>query len=285
MLHFAVEGVRRVVEAAVTDAIALGDGHPLLVVAGPCVIEGRRVCLDVAGHMKEVCQALELPYVFKASFDKANRTSIASFRGVGITEGLETLALVKERIGVPVLTDIHLPFQAERAAQVVDVLQIPAFLCRQTDLLVAAARTGLPVCIKKGPFMAPQDMARAAEKVTSMGNPRVILCERGSCFGYRDLVVDMRAIVRMRDTGHPVLFDATHSTQRPGAAGAQSGGEREMAAPLAAAAVAAGADGVFIETHPQPEDALSDSATVLALDSVASLLERLKAVARALGKQ
>lgn len=271
-------------EVSITDTLALGDGHPLLVVAGPCVIEGRRLCLDVAAHMKEVCEQVGLPYVFKASFDKANRTSISSFRGVGLCEGLKVLAQVKEDVGVPVLTDIHRPCQAEPAAEVVDVLQIPALLCRQTDLLVAAARTGLPVNIKKGPFMAPGDMARAAEKVRSLGNTRIILCERGTFFGYHDLVADMRSLVRMKATGHPVLFDVTHSTQRPGAAGSESGGERDMAAPLACAAVAAGADGVFIETHPQPDEALSDAATMLPLESLAPLLKRLKAVARAVGK-
>ena len=204
---------------------------------------------------------------------------------MGLEEGLKVLARVKEEVGVPVLTDIHLPSQAGPVAKVVDVLQIPAFLCRQTDLLVAAARTGLPVNIKKGQFVAPGEMARAAEKVRSMGNTRIILSERGTFFGYHDLVADMRSIVRMRATGHPVLFDVTQSTQRPGAAGAQSGGERDMALPLASAAVAAGADGVFIETHPQPDEALSDAATMLPLDAMEPLLSRLRAVARAVGQR
>jgi len=272
-------------EVVVADSVVLGDDHPLLVVAGPCVVESPQLCLDVASRMKAICASLGLPYVFKASFDKANRTSLASFRGVGLEDGLAALRSVKERVGVPVLTDIHLPEQAGRVAQVVDVLQIPAFLCRQTDLLVAAARTGRPVNIKKGQFMAPEDMARAAEKVSSTGNSRIILCERGTSFGYHDLVVDMRSIVRMKAIGYPVLFDATHSAQRPSARGTESGGERDMVAALAAAAVAAGADGVFIETHPDPDKALSDSATMLPLDSIPELLKRLKAIAELSGKK
>jgi 2-dehydro-3-deoxyphosphooctonate aldolase (KDO 8-P synthase) len=268
----------------ITDNITVGDGYPLLVVAGPCVIESRRLCEDVAGRMREACSLLRLPYVFKASFDKANRTSISSFRGIGIDEGLKVLAHVKESIGVPVLTDIHLPWQAQPAADVVDMLQIPALLCRQTDLLVAAARTGLPVNIKKGQFMAPEDMARAAEKVAAAGNDRITLCERGTTFGYHDLVVDMRSIVRMKAAGYPVLFDATHSVQRPAALGFQSGGEREMVPYLAAAAVAAGADGVFLEVHPEPEKGLSDAATMLALDAVPALLGTLRDIAAAARK-
>ncbi len=266
---------------SITDTITLGEGRPLLVMAGPCVIESCRLCVAVAAAVKEVCENLDLPFIFKASFDKANRTSIASFRGVGLRKGMEVLLTVKDKVGVPVMTDIHLPEQADLVAGVVDVVQIPAFLCRQTDLLVAAARTGLPVNIKKGQFMAPQDMARAAEKVTSMGNDRVMLCERGSCFGYHDLVVDMRSIIRMKETGFPVIFDATHSTQQPSARGNESGGDRDMVFPLAAAAVAAGADGVFLETHPSPDDGLSDSATMLPVDALAPFLRRLKAIARA----
>jgi len=272
-------------QVSITDSVALGDGQPLLVVAGPCAIESRGLCVDVAGRMKEVCRSLGLPYVFKASFDKANRTSISSFRGVGLDAGLKVLARVREEVGVPVLTDIHLPDQAAPVAEVVDVLQIPAFLCRQTDLLVAAARTGLPVNLKKGQFMAPEDMARAAEKISSIGNWRVILCERGTCFGYHDLVVDMRSIARMKAIDYPVLFDATHAAMRPSGLGSLSGGDREVVPVLASAAVAAGADGVFIETHPEPEKALSDAATMLPLDEVPALLERLQAIAALLGKK
>ncbi|MFW6189219.1 MAG: 3-deoxy-8-phosphooctulonate synthase [Planctomycetota bacterium] len=271
-------------QVQITDSVAIGEGQPLLVVAGPCVIESRRLCLDVAGRMQETCRELGLPYVFKSSFDKANRSSIYSFRGVGLEKGLEILGRVKEEYDVPVLTDIHLPPQAERAAEVVDVLQVPAFLCRQTDLLVAAGRTGLPVNIKKGQFMSPEEMQRAAQKVTSMGNSRVILCERGTCFGYNDLVVDIRAVARMSRLGFPVLFDVTHATQEPGARGDQSGGDPTVAPALASAGVAAGADGVFIETHPDPRSALSDSATMLPVERVPELLERLKAIAQTVGK-
>ena len=271
-------------QVSITDSVAIGDGLPLLVVAGPCVIESRQLCIDVAVALKEACGSLGLPYVFKASFDKANRTSIESFRGPGLTDGLAVLADVRRQVGVPVLTDIHLPEQVAPVAEVADVLQIPAFLCRQTDLLTAAGRTGLPINLKKGQFMAPGDMAACAGKVRAAGNERVILCERGTSFGYHDLVVDMRSIALMRDVGCPVLFDATHSVQRPAGLGSCSGGDREFAPMLAAAAVAAGADGVFIEAHPDPDSALCDAATMLPLDSVPALLERLKAVAAAVGR-
>jgi 2-dehydro-3-deoxyphosphooctonate aldolase (KDO 8-P synthase) len=261
--------------------MVVGRGRPLLVIAGPCVIESAKVCLDVAGAMRDACRDLGLPYVFKASFDKANRSSGRSFRGLGIVRGLRVLAKVKDKLGVPVLTDIHQPEQAAPVARVVDVLQIPAFLCRQTDLLVAAARTGLPVNIKKGQFLSPAEMKNVVEKVTSAGGNRVLLCERGTFFGYNDLVVDMRSIPLMQQLGWPVIFDATHSTQSPGGLGDRTGGRRDMAPVLARAAVAAGADGVFIETHPNPDRALSDSATMLPLDSVADLLGELKNIAAA----
>jgi len=269
----------------ITDTILVGDGQPLLVVAGPCVIESRQLCMDVAGRLKEACAELRLPYCFKASYDKANRSSIFSFRGVGLEKGLQILGAVRKECAVPVLTDIHLPDHAEPVAEVVDVLQIPAFLCRQTDLLVAAARTGRPINIKKGQFMAPEDMERAAQKCTSMGNTSVMFCERGTFYGYHDLVVDMRSIVRMRRLGFPVILDATHSVQQPGALGAESGGESSLAPALALAGVAAGADGIFIESHPEPASALSDAATMLPLNEVPALLERLKAVAEAVGKR
>ncbi len=271
-------------DVQLTDAIVIGEGHPLLVVAGPCAIEGRDLCLEVAEQVRDICAGLGLPYVFKSSFDKANRTSIGSFRGPGLEEGLQVLAAVRQEVGVPVLTDVHLPEQAEPVAEVVDVLQIPAFLCRQTDLLLAAGRSGLPVNIKKGQFMAPEDMGRAAEKVNSTGNRRVVLCERGTCFGYHDLVVDMRSIVRMQGLGRPVLFDATHSAQRPAGRGASSGGDRSVVPALAAAAVAAGADGVFIETHPDPESALSDKATMVPTDQMKPLLGRLRELAAVVGR-
>jgi 2-dehydro-3-deoxyphosphooctonate aldolase (KDO 8-P synthase) len=272
-------------EVSITDSITIGETRPLAVIAGPCVIEGRQLCVDVAGRLKEVCADLELPYIFKSSFDKANRTSISSFRGPGIDEGLKVLQHVREELDVPVLTDIHWPEQAKPVAEVVDALQIPAFLCRQTDLLVAAAQTGLPVNIKKGQFMAPEDMGRAAEKVTSLGNERVMLCERGTCFGYHDLVVDMRGIVAMKRLGYPVIFDATHAVQRPAGRGCHSGGDRDLAPALAAGAVAIGADGVFLETHPHPEEALSDGATMLPAATMDALLERLKAIAAIAGRK
>ncbi len=273
------------VQLNITDAIALGDNLPLLIVAGPCVIESQQLCIDVAGRMKEICAELGLPYVFKASFDKANRTSMSSFRGPGLDAGLKALEQVKGQVQVPVLTDIHMPDQAAPVAEVVDLLQIPAFLCRQTDLLVAAARTGLPINLKKGQFMAPSDMKWAAEKISQVGNERILLCERGTSFGYHDLVADMRSIIRMRAIGYPVLFDATHATQQPSGLGTESGGEPEMVPALAAAAVAAGADGVFLEVHPDPDRALSDAANMLHIDSAPSLLARLQAIAALSGKK
>ncbi len=255
-------------------AVALGEGRPLVLVAGPCVIESRELCLQIAEAVRDTCADLGMPYVFKASFDKANRTSIASFRGPGMAEGLEILADVRQRVGVPVLSDVHLPEQCQAAAEVLDVLQVPAFLCRQTDLIVAAARTGKPINVKKGQCMAPQDMANVRAKAEAAGNKRVILTERGTSFGYHRLVNDMRAIPLMQSLGCPVLFDGTHSVQAPGGAGDRSGGERDMVSTLALAAVAAGADGLFLEVHPEPDRALSDAATMLPLDALAPLLEK-----------
>ncbi len=252
---------------------------PLAFISGPCVIESEEHCLMLAAALRE---ALGGPFVFKASFDKANRTSIRSYRGPGLRQGLRILAEVKRRTGLPVLTDIHTPDQAAPAAETADVLQIPAFLCRQTDLLVEAGRTGRAVNIKKGQFAAPLDMRHAIEKVLSTGNSRVFLTERGSCFGYNNLVVDMRAIPQMRSLGVPVLFDATHSVQLPSAAGAASGGAPEFIEPLASAAVAAGADGVFFEVHEAPERALSDGPNALRLDLVAPLAARLRRIRAAL---
>ncbi len=268
-------------DISIAQGVVVGPTRPLLVIAGPCVIESEALCVDVAGAAAEVCRRLGLPYVFKASFDKATRTSISSFRGPGLEAGLEVLAGVKRQVGVPVLTDIHHPAQAEAAARVVDVLQVPAFLCRQTDLVVAAAETGLPVHVKKAQFMSPADMGNVVEKIHSRGNRRVLLCERGTAFGYNNLVVDFRSIPAMRALGCPVIYDVTHSVMRPGGLGGRSGGDREMAPPLAAAAVAAGADGLFIETHPQPEKGLSDAATMLPLCTLEPLLERLQSIAAA----
>jgi len=271
-------------ELRISDSIVVGGNRPLLVIAGPCVIESEKLCVQIARHLRQVCSTLGLPYVFKASFDKANRTSVSSYRGPGLEKGLSILRAVRERGGVPVLSDIHEPSQAEPASRVLDVLQVPAFLCRQTDLLVACADTGLPVNIKKGQFLAPRDMEHPARKVLSRGNRRVLLCERGSCFGYHDLVVDMRSIPLMKALGYPVIFDATHSVQQPGGLGDKSGGESEMTPCLAAAAVAAGADGVYLETHPEPRKAPSDAAAMLPLEMVEPLLEKLRGVSRAVGR-
>ncbi|MBS3762208.1 MAG: 3-deoxy-8-phosphooctulonate synthase [Candidatus Brocadiia bacterium] len=263
----------------ITEEIDVGEGFPLLIIAGPCAIESSELCLQIATKMREICGELHLPYVFKSSFDKANRTSASSFRGPGIEEGLRVLEDVQTQLDIPVLTDIHSPPQAEIAAEVVDLLQIPAFLSRQTDLLFAAAETGLPINVKKGQFLAPEDMQHVVKKITGRGNSKVLLCERGTCFGYHNLVVDFRGIPRMQEIGQPVIFDATHSTQRPGGEGDKSGGNRQMAPVLAAAAVAAGVDGLFIETHPDPEKALSDASTMLPLESMPELLRRAQKIA------
>ena len=246
------------------------------VLAGPCVIENREITLATASALAAVAARLGLPLVFKSSFDKANRTSVTSFRGPGLDEGLSILAEVKRETGLPVVTDIHHPEQAAPVAEVADVLQIPAFLCRQTDLLVAAAATGRVVNIKKGQFLAPWDMKNAVDKVRASGNDNVWLTERGSTFGYNNLVVDMRSITEMKKFDVPVVFDATHSVQIPGGLGEASGGQREYVPVLASAAVAAGADGVFMETHPDPDKALCDGPNSLPLNRVEGLLTRLK---------
>ncbi|RIK69076.1 MAG: 3-deoxy-8-phosphooctulonate synthase [Planctomycetota bacterium] len=250
----------------------IGMGRPFAVIAGPCIIESTEHCLMVARRMADICKNLGLPYVFKCSFDKANRTSADGFRGPGLEAGLASLAEVKQRIGVPVLTDIHVEQQAAPAAEVCDILQIPAFLCRQTDLLVAAARTGKAVNIKKGQFMAPEQMAQAVRKVTSVGNKKVLLTDRGTFFGYGRLVNDFTSLPVMRAFA-PVVFDATHSCQIPGGQGTQSGGLRQYVPLLARAAVAAGCDALFIEVHDNPDAAKSDSATVFPLDRVEELLK------------
>ncbi len=260
--------------------VLFGDGG-LVLVAGPCVLEDRETALSIAREVSGICGRLGIPYVFKASFDKANRTSIHSFRGPGLEKGLQWLAEVKESVGCPVLTDIHLPGQAERAAEVVDIIQIPAFLCRQTDLVVAAAATGRAVNIKKGQFLAPVDMGQAVSKCLEAGNDKVILCERGSTFGYGQLVVDMRSLAIMRSLGYPVMFDATHSVQMPGAQGTSSGGDRRFVPVLARAAAAAGIDALFLETHPDPDAAKSDGPNMVSLDSLENLLRKVLAIHRA----
>lgn len=247
-------------------------------IAGPCVIESEELALTVADRMKEITEELGIPYTFKASFDKANRTSIHSFRGPGIEAGLEILQKVKDEYGLPICTDIHEPWQAERAAQVCDVLQIPAFLCRQTDLLVAAARTGKCINIKKAQFLAPWDMKNCVEKIRQSGNDNVMLCERGTTFGYNTLVVDMTGLRVMKEFGVPVIFDATHSVQKPGGNGTSTGGNRQFVEYLAKAAVAVGVDGLFMETHPDPDHALSDGPNMVPLGEMKDLLAKLQRV-------
>jgi 2-dehydro-3-deoxyphosphooctonate aldolase (KDO 8-P synthase) len=257
--------------------VSIGDGR-LALIAGPCVIEGLDLCLEVATALRETAGRLGMPYLFKASFDKANRTSLRARRGIGLEEGLSVLAAVRRRVGVPVLTDIHEPGQAAPVAEVVDVLQIPAFLARQTDLLVAAARTGRPVNVKKAQFMAPWDMKPVVEKLVESGCRQLLLTERGSCFGYNNLVVDFRSLPAMRALGHPVIYDATHSLQLPGGLGTASGASREYAPHLMRAAVAVGVDGLFMEVHPDPDHAWSDAAAQLPLASVQALLEQVRRI-------
>jgi len=250
----------------------------LFAILGPCVIESPEMTLGIADSLKEIAGETGVDVIFKASFDKANRSSIHSYRGPGLEEGLRILKTVKEETGLPVLTDIHEPRQAEPAAKIVDILQIPAFLCRQTDLLVAAGRTGLPVNVKKSQFMAPEDMSFVTEKIRSTGNENILLTERGTFFGYRNLVVDIRNIPVMKETGCPVIIDATHSVQRPTAAGGVTGGDPQFIPMIAGSGVLAGAAGVFLEVHPEPETALSDGANSLPLKKLKPLLIRLKKI-------
>jgi 2-dehydro-3-deoxyphosphooctonate aldolase (KDO 8-P synthase) len=257
----------------------VGLDRPLFLIAGPCAIESRQLALDTAGQLKEICAAVGVPFIYKSSFDKANRTSGKSFRGMGMEEGLKILDEVKTRIGVPVLTDVHEIGQVKPVAAVVDVLQTPAFLCRQTDFIHAVASAGRPVNIKKGQFLAPGDMKNVVAKAReASGNDNIMVCERGACFGYNNLVSDMRALAIMRETGCPVVFDATHSVQLPGGQGTASGGQREFVPLLARAAVASGVAGVFMETHPNPEQALSDGPNAWPLKHMKALLETLQAL-------
>ncbi|MBN2808043.1 MAG: 3-deoxy-8-phosphooctulonate synthase [Deltaproteobacteria bacterium] len=263
----------------INDEITIGGpGSGLVLIAGPCVLESLAGALEIARKTAEICARLDLPYIFKASFDKANRSSIDSYRGPGLEEGLNILAAVKDELGLALTTDVHTVEQVEAVARVVDILQIPAFLCRQTDLLTAAGRSGRVVNIKKGQFVAPGDMQQAVNKVASTGNRRILLTERGTTFGYNNLVVDFRSIPLMAATGCPVVFDATHSVQLPSAQGSSSGGDRAMIPVLAAAAVAAGVDALFMEVHPDPEKALCDGANSLALNELEPLLKRLLAL-------
>ncbi len=261
--------------------ILVGPAQPLLLLAGPCVLESEEIAWEIAGEMKSVCERLGISYVFKASFDKANRTSLDSFRGPGLERGLRLLARIRDEIGVPVISDVHAVSQVERVAEVLDVIQIPAFLCRQTDLLVAAARSGKTVNIKKGQFVSPWDMQYAVDKVRSAGGEKILLTERGSSFGYNNLVVDMRSLPVLRSFACPVVYDATHSVQLPGGAGGSSGGQREYIPTLARAAMAAGIDGLFMEVHPDPDQALCDGPNCWPLDQAERLLRSLLAVREA----
>jgi 2-dehydro-3-deoxyphosphooctonate aldolase (KDO 8-P synthase) len=262
--------------------ILVGGGQPLLLIGGPCALESEELARQVAGTLKAICARLGINYVFKASFDKANRTSLRSYRGPGITEGLAILSRIRHEMGVPVISDIHDVSQVDQAAEVLDILQIPAFLCRQTDLLVAAARTGKPVNVKKGQFVSPWDMENAVNKLRGAGGKKILLVERGATFGYNNLVVDMRSLPVMRSFGCPVIYDATHSVQLPGGAGGSSGGQREFIVPLARAAMAVGIDGLFIEIHPQPEKALCDGPNSLPLDGIEPVLAQLLRIRAAL---
>ena len=256
----------------------IGIGRPLFLIAGPCVIESADLTQEIAGRLKEITGALAMPFVFKASFDKANRSSRSSFRGPGLDQGLKVLEGVRRGIGVPVLTDVHEDTPLDEVAAVVDVLQTPAFLCRQTNFILSVASRGKPVNIKKGQFLSPWEMRNVVEKARSTGNEDILVCERGFTFGYNNLVSDMRSLAIMRDTGCPVVFDATHSVQLPGGRGSSSGGEREFVPVLARAAVAAGVAGVFMETHPDPARALSDGPNAWPLDRMAPLLSTLKSL-------
>jgi 2-dehydro-3-deoxyphosphooctonate aldolase (KDO 8-P synthase) len=259
-------------------SLTLEEKGPFFAIAGPCVIENEEITLKVAAFLKETSESLGIPVIFKSSYDKANRTSVGSYRGPGLDRGLEVLQRVKEETGLPLLSDVHQTEEVQKAAQVLDVIQIPAFLCRQTNLLVAAGKTGLPVNIKKGQFLSPWEIEQAITKVVATGNRGLLLTERGSSFGYNNLVVDIRSIPVMKGFGYPVVFDATHSVQLPGQAGLSSGGQREFVEPLSRAAVAAGVNGVFLEVHPSPESALCDGPNSLPLSQVKPLLALLREI-------
>ncbi|MEE4215996.1 MAG: 3-deoxy-8-phosphooctulonate synthase [Xanthomonadales bacterium] len=254
----------------------VGIEHPFFLIAGPCVIESEQLALDTAGTLKEICGRLEIPFIYKSSFDKANRSSGDSFRGPGVEQGLQILAEVKRQIDVPVLTDVHEDTNIRMVARVVDVLQTPAFLCRQTNFIHRVAAAGVPVNIKKGQFLSPWEMDNVVQKAKSTGNQNIMVCERGVSFGYNNLISDMRSLAVMRDTGCPVVFDATHSVQLPGGQGTSSGGQREFVPVLARAAVAVGVSGLFMETHPEPDKALSDGPNAMPLGQIEDLLSLLK---------
>ncbi|MDY0311352.1 MAG: 3-deoxy-8-phosphooctulonate synthase [Desulfobacterales bacterium] len=265
--------------------LTVGGGAPLALIAGPCVIESFALAFEVASFLKDCCHRIGMPLIFKSSYDKANRSSVTSFRGPGMVDGLAVLGRIRRELDIPVISDVHRIEEVQPAAEVLDILQIPAFLCRQTDLLQAAARTGRPLNVKKGQFLAPWDMRQVVAKVEAAGNRRILLTERGASFGYNNLVVDFRSIPIMQSIGYPVIFDATHSVQLPGAAGDHSGGQRQFAPLLAASGVAAGADAVFMEVHPDPDRALCDGANSLPLEAVEPLLIRLQAIHRAISPE
>ena len=262
----------------------MGGDSPHILIAGPCVIESEKLVLETATGIAKIAQELHIPYIFKVSYDKANRTSISSFRGLGLSAGLKILKKVKEEVGVPILTDIHEVQDVTQVAEIVDILQIPAFLCRQTDLLCAAAKSGRVINVKKGQFLSPWDMSNVVKKLEEAGTKNICLTERGSSFGYQNLVVDMRSLPVMRALGYPVIFDATHSVQLPGGGGTCSSGQREFVAPLARAAAAVGCDGFFMEVHPQPDEALSDGPNMVPLKELHGLLVQLQAIWQVSGK-
>ena len=267
-----------------TGNIVIGQGCPLVLIAGPCVIENYETTREIAASLKEITAGLQMPFIFKASYDKANRTSVNSFRGPGLVDGLKVLAEIRKEFDVSILSDVHRISEIDAAARVLDIIQIPAFLCRQTDVVTAVAQTGKPVNIKKGQFLAPWDIPNVVDKITSSGNQQVIITERGTMFGYNNMVVDFRGFLIMRRTGYPIIFDATHSVQLPGGSGASSGGQRDFAPMLARAAVAAGVDGVFMEVHPDPERALCDGPNSLKLDTIHDLLTQLKSIHRTINR-
>ncbi len=274
-------GISVTIDTPSGTPLVIGTGQPLLLIGGPCALESEDLARNVAKTMQEICQRLGISYIFKASFDKANRTSLTSYRGPGLEKGLATLAKIRKEIGVPVISDIHDVSQVDAAAEVLDILQIPAFLCRQTDLLTAAAKTGKTVNVKKGQFVSPWDMENAVNKMRGVGGQKIMLVERGASFGYNNLVVDMRSLPVMRSFGCPVIFDATHSVQLPGGAGGSSSGQRQFISTLSKAAMAAGIDGLFMEIHPDPDQALCDGPNSMPLDQVEALLVQLLRVRNA----
>ncbi len=265
--------------------LLVGHGQPLLLIGGPCALESEELARRIVGTMQEICATLNLSYVFKASFDKANRTSLEAYRGPGMSEGLAILSRIREEFGVPVISDIHEASQAKEAAQVLDIIQIPAFLCRQTDILSSASATGKVINLKKGQFVSPWDMENAVRKIRGSGTSEIMLVERGTTFGYNNLVVDMRGLPIMRSFNCPVIYDATHSVQLPGGAGGSSGGQREFIAPLTRAAVAAGIDGLFMEIHPEPDKALCDGPNSMPLDSMKAFLHRIMRIRQAVTEE